>query len=52
MKEKIIVALDAMTREQALGVARELSGHVWGFKINDLTHRVDNIGTDGVILVS
>lgn len=33
---QIIVALDGMTREQALTTAWTLSSHVWGFKVNDL----------------
>lgn len=32
----IIVALDGMTKEGGIEVARELSGRVWGFKVNDL----------------
>ncbi len=35
-KSPVIVALDAMTREQALSLARTLQGLVWGFKVNDL----------------
>lgn len=36
MKDKVIIALDAMNRSQALDLARTLSGEVWGFKVNDL----------------
>lgn len=36
MEGKIIVALDAMTRGQALELAGRLKGNVWGFKVNDL----------------
>ncbi len=36
---KIIVALDAIDREQALKLAETLSGHVWGFKVNDMLVR-------------
>jgi orotidine-5'-phosphate decarboxylase len=35
-ENSIIVALDALTEEQALELARALSGAVWGFKVNDL----------------
>lgn len=33
---RVIVALDGMTRDAALAFARDLSGVVWGFKVNDL----------------
>jgi len=33
---KIIVALDALDRTQAIKLAQSLSGHVWGFKVNDM----------------
>lgn len=33
---KIIVALDGITEAKALELAKSLSGHVWGFKVNDL----------------
>ncbi len=36
MQSRIIVALDGMTREKALELARTLTGSVWGFKVNDL----------------
>ena len=36
MKEKIIIALDGMTRAEALSLAKALAGSVWGFKVNDL----------------
>src|SRR5689334_17776634 len=36
MKDKIIVALDGMTRSEALELATALKGSVWGFKVNDL----------------
>ncbi|MDO8495081.1 MAG: orotidine-5'-phosphate decarboxylase [bacterium] len=32
----IIVALDGMTKKEALKMAQELKGLVWGFKVNDL----------------
>lgn len=32
----VIVALDGMQTEQALDLAKRLSGKVWGFKVNDL----------------
>ncbi|MEK7134633.1 MAG: orotidine-5'-phosphate decarboxylase [Patescibacteria group bacterium] len=34
--ERIIVALDGMSATKALRLAGKLSGHVWGFKVNDL----------------
>ena len=30
----IIVALDGMNREEAIGLARKLKNQVWGFKVN------------------
>ena len=33
---KIIVALDGMSRDTSLAMAKELSKLVWGFKVNDL----------------
>lgn len=33
---KIIVALDALDKAQAIKLAKLLSGHVWGFKVNDI----------------
>jgi len=33
---KVIVALDGMTLEDSLKLAEKLSGHVWGYKVNDL----------------
>ncbi len=36
MKTETIVALDGMNRAQALAMAEQLSGSVWGFKVNDL----------------
>ena len=36
MKSRIIIPLDGMTRDEALSLAKALSGHVWGFKVNDL----------------
>src|SRR5688572_9425031 len=35
MKE-LIIALDAISRDEALELARNLVGQVWGFKVNDL----------------
>lgn len=32
----IIVALDGMTKEEALSLSKKLKGKVWGFKVNDL----------------
>ena len=32
----VIVALDGMSREAALGLAEKLRDQVWGFKVNDL----------------
>ncbi len=34
-----IVALDGMTQNEALDLARRLEGEVWGFKVNDLLLR-------------
>lgn len=34
--EHVIVALDSLGRSRSLELARELAGHVWGFKVNDL----------------
>lgn len=36
--KKVIVALDGITQEKALKIAKSLSGLVWGFKINDLLY--------------
>lgn len=36
MEKRIIVALDGIPREDALELAKTLSGLVWGFKVNDL----------------
>ncbi len=36
---KIIVALDGLTDEKAVGLARKLKGKVWGFKANSLFTR-------------
>ena len=36
MGNKIIVALDGISEERALKIAKELRGLVWGFKVNDL----------------
>lgn len=36
MNKKIIVALDGMSRDEALRFAKKFSHTVWGFKINDL----------------
>lgn len=33
---KIIVALDGVSEDRALDLAKSLSGNVWGFKVNDL----------------
>ena len=35
-KVPVIVALDNMSRERAIEIAREMSGRVWGFKVHDL----------------
>ena len=35
-ESRVIVALDGLEVEQALGLAKRLSGLVWGFKANDL----------------
>ena len=35
----IIVALDGMSKREALALARKLQGQVWGFKVNDLLHQ-------------
>lgn len=35
-KRRVIVALDSLGKEEALSLARELSGYAWGFKVNDL----------------
>lgn len=34
--EQLIVALDSLGRDRSLELAKELSGSVWGFKVNDL----------------
>lgn len=39
MEQRIVLALDGITREHALAVAKELQGRVWGFKVNDLLVR-------------
>jgi orotidine-5'-phosphate decarboxylase len=36
MENPIILALDGVSRDLALTVARRLSGKIWGFKLNDL----------------
>ena len=36
MKQNIIVALDGISRQEALKIAKSLKGLVWGFKVNDL----------------
>lgn len=36
MHSRIIVALDGMEARRGLELARELRGHVWGVKVNDL----------------
>lgn len=36
MDNPIIIALDGMTQQEALMLARNLKGLVWGFKVNDL----------------
>lgn len=36
VQSPVIVALDGMSREQALSLARKLEGKVWGYKVNDL----------------
>src|SRR3989344_4596015 len=33
---KIIVALDGISKKEALTIAKKLKGLVWGFKLNDL----------------
>lgn len=35
-EKRVIVALDGMTKADALALAQELSSLVWGFKVNDL----------------
>ncbi len=35
----VIVALDGMSREQAIAIARQLAGRVWGFKVHTLVTR-------------
>lgn len=34
--KKIIVALDGISEKEAIKIAKELKGLVWGFKVNDL----------------
>ena len=34
--KKIIIALDGISPVRALQIAKNLCGHVWGFKVNDL----------------
>ena len=36
LKERGIIALDGMSAEKAFDMAKHLSGHVWGFKVNDV----------------
>ena len=36
MNSKIIIPLDGKTEAESLALAEKLSGHVWGFKANDL----------------
>ncbi len=36
VESKIIIPLDGMTQSEALLMAEQLSGAVWGFKVNDL----------------
>lgn len=36
VKQAVIVALDGMSVQDSLGVAEQLKGQVWGFKVNDL----------------
>ena len=36
MTNPIIVALDGMTKNEALTLSISLQGKVWGFKVNDL----------------
>jgi len=36
VKSKVIVALDQISKKDALNLATALKGHVWGFKVNDL----------------
>ena len=45
-KDSLVVALDQIPVAKALELASELSGMVWGFKINDLLLR------EGVSLVA
>jgi orotidine-5'-phosphate decarboxylase len=39
MSNPVIVALDDMERDPALQLAKQLSGLVWGFKVNDMLMR-------------
>lgn len=36
MENKIIIALDGISIQEALNMARKIKGKVWGFKVNDL----------------
>jgi len=38
-KERIIVALDGISEVEAMNLASDLKGRVWGFKVNDLFTR-------------
>lgn len=38
LENNIIVALDGLSEQEALAIAKQLSGKVWGFKINDLLY--------------
>lgn len=33
---RIVVALDNLSHDMSMQIARQVSGHVWGFKVNDL----------------
>lgn len=42
---RIIIALDGMPAKKAFQIAQTLSGHVWGFKVNDLLFEDPHIVT-------
>jgi len=44
--EKVIVALDSLSLDNALALAEKLKGRVWGFKVNDL------LLSEGVSIIS
>ncbi|MEQ1500025.1 MAG: orotidine-5'-phosphate decarboxylase [Parcubacteria group bacterium] len=43
MNKQIIVALDGMSKKDAVKIAQILKGKVWGFKVNDLLHEDTSI---------